>query len=1267
MKHILLVVLFFLISNFVFPDDFLQSYVIKWVPPQTQIPENSAEFLTFEDAAFIESSGNHPLFLQKIPVGHYNSFDASLINKVFQPLTNAEIMLLDNVLSILPAINVYVNVSSSRGSNYAIVSFVPLRLNMFTGKYEKLISFDLSLHAGTEQLKSTSLVNFTDQSVLATGNWFRIKVQQDGIYKVTYEQLNQMGIAVAGLKSENIRLYGNGGGMLPELNSVYRPDDLLENAIEVFDGGDGNFNPGDYFLFFGQSPDRWVLNSDNQIFNFSKNIYSDYTYYYITIDKGPGKRIATIPQATEPATHFYTTFNDFAAHEEDNVALIKSGREWFGEIFDLITTYNFPFSFPNLVKDIDHYLRIRTVAKSESQTTFETKVNGAALLTIPISGTPDNPNGDYARAVERQEKLTSTTNDVAISLTYNKNQGSTAIGWLDFIELNVTRELRFTGGQMQFRSIASAGEGKISQFTLSNAGSNITIWEVTSQANTGEIDYSLSGNNVKFIIETEYLREFVAFDPSEFLTAEFDRQIPNQNLHGERNNEYVIVSHPDFVEEAERLADFHREYSGLNTLVATTEAIYNEFSSGAQDITAIKDFMRMFYERGKQGDLQVRYLLLFGDASYDFKNRLPDNSNFIPTYQSQNSLHYIHSYATDDYFGYLDPGESAGIDDMVDIGIGRFVIQTPEEAADMVNKVIHYATSESAMGRWQNVITFVADDEDGNVHMNQANQLATFIDSTFKNYNVDKIYIDAYQQESTTGGARYPEVNRAINISVERGSLIMNYTGHGGEVGWAHERILEVPDIINWENFDRLSIFVTATCTFARFDDPGRISAGEHVFLNPKGGGIALFTTARATFGGSNLTINRELYKHAFEKQDGAYPAMGDLIRLAKTESTSATNDKKFLLIGDPALKMAYPDFTVKTTNITGLETQLSLDTLKALSSVTISGKIIDNNGNIVSDFNGHLQAEVFDKETEFTTLGQDPSSTPRTFAVRKNVIYKGLTNIENGIFSFSFIVPKDIAYNYGHGKISYYAVDGLKSAGGFDQDVIIGGFNQNNSGDSKGPQVRLFMNDTTFKSGDITHQNPVLLALIYDESGINTVGNGIGHDIVAILNENTNKPYNLNDFYQSDLKGFQSGRVEYPFSNLPPGEYEVKFRIWDVYNNSSEASLKFVVLDKNIPLISNAYNRPNPFTFETFFEYNHNQAGENCEVGIEIYNLSGQLVARLQQFNNSAGFSPEPIRWDGTAANGNQLDGGIYIYRVTIKNAKGMTASAAKKLVIAR
>ncbi len=1271
MKHTFLILLTSLLALTTFSNTMpvLTHHQLVWDNLQEhQSPEQAPMRLHFEGANYENGNGNDPWFRKIIPINSdASAVEAVLLNPVYQTLTNQELLYLDNIAAISPAIKITSAVSQGRNKSYAIVSFLPLRLNMSTGKYEKLVAFDLELSPIATTKSGDDLPVYAANSVLATGNWYRIKLTETGIYKMTYAEMAATGMAVSGLNSANLRLYGNGGGMLPESNTVYREDDLQENAIQMVDGGDGVFGPGDYFLFYGQSPEAWDYNSNTEIFDHQKNIYSDYSYYFITSDLGPGKRIETLASTSEVANVNSTQFNDYALHETEDYNIIKSGRRWLGEVFDLQTKYNFNFSFPNLKTSVEQHLAVRTVGKSEYASNFKLTLNGVNVMTLNISPTsPNSPNGPYAQFKTVEERLSINSSEVALNLEYNKSSNND-IGWLDYIQMNVIRNLVFSGSQMGFRDAKTIGEGNISQYTLANAGSGITIWEVSMPYHAQKVNTTASGNNLNFRLPTNTLREFIAFDGTSFLSAEFDAQIPNQNLHAAKNIEYLIVSHPDFLDQANRLANFHREHSNLNVLVATPQQIYNEFSSGAQDITAIKDVVRMMYNRGQQGDVMPKFLLLFGDASYDFKDRVPDNTNFVPTFESPNSLHPINSYATDDYFGFLDPSEGLYNSDLLDVGIGRFVVATPEEATAAVDKVIHYATSELSMGYWRNLITFVADDEDNNSHLKQADELAVFVDTTYPDFNVNKIYIDAYFQETTAGGQRYPEVNEAINSSMEKGTFIMNYTGHGGEVGWGHERFLEIPDINKWANYDKLSVFITATCEFARYDDPGRTSAGELVFLNENGGGIALFTTARATYGTSNLNLNRGFYKYAFEKVDGEHYTMGDLIRLAKLESGSAENDKKFVLLGDPALKMAYTEHKVITTSIEQEENTSSNDTISALSRVTIQGLVTDEMENHLTNFNGRIHAAVYDKAAEVTTLGQDDGSSPRNFVFRKNSIYNGYADVNGGAFSFTFIVPKDIAYQYGNGKISYYANNETTDASGHDFDIIIGGYDDVAIGDNDGPEIRLYMNDTTFKNGDITHENPVLLAKVYDESGINTVGNSIGHDISAVLDQNTNKPYLLNDYYESDLKGFNSGTVSYPFSNLTPGEHTVTVRMWDVFNNSAEATLTFVVIDRDQIAINSAYNRPNPFSSETWFEFNHNQANEKLDVEIEIYDLSGRKLAVLQQNNLSSSFYPAPLRWDGTSADGRRLSGGIYIYRVQIKDAKGQSASMVKKLVISR
>jgi len=1243
--------------------------ILDWNPIQ-EIQLSETEFqtrLNFTDASYRESSPATPHFEKKIALGKdVESVSINLQNPKFESLTAEELLVVDNLFSVSENIEVKGNIANARKQPFTMVSFSPFRLNPETAKYEKLISCELVMNISEMPTKSGDDLNtWADGSVLANGNWYKIRVSEDGIYKITYSDLSDMGVSVGSLKSKNIRLYGNGGGMLPEPNDEFRHDDLQENAIKVFDGGDGNFNEGDYFLFYGQSPHQWTLRADISRFYHHRNVYSDFTYYFITTDIGTGKRIESISSSNETPNYTVNKFTDYAFHEEDNVNLIKSGREWYGEVFDFTKNYSFDFNFPNLDATTEHYLRVKTVAKSPSSSSFFGSVDGTTVVTMLVPGVSSGPNGDYARTVTAEKVFNTTGDNVTVDIQYNKST-TTSTGWLDFIEVNAIRNMSFAGSQVIFRDPHSVGTDYVSEFIMNNAPQSVEIWEVTDPINVKQVSTTATGNTQRFVLPTPDLKEFVAFNGDGYLTVEFVETVANQNLHGAGNIEYVIVSHPDFLDQANWLADFHRSFSNLEVLVATPQMVYNEFSSGAQDITAIKDLMRMFYERAEEGN-EPKYMLFFGDASYDYKDIKAENTNFVPTFESVESLHQIGSYATDDYFGFLDPGEGDGYDELLDIGIGRFIVRTPEEAQMAIDKVHQYAKSSASLGDWRNMITFVADDENGNTHMNQAEQLANFLDTTYRSYNIDKIYIDSYQQISTPGGQRYPDVNDAINTRMEKGSLIMNYTGHGGEVGWAHERVLEISDINSWTNYDKLSVFVTATCEFTRYDDPDRISAGEYVFLNENGGAVSLFTTARATFGGSNLSLNKGFYKYAFEKVDGEYYAMGDLIRLAKLESTSETNDKKFVLIGDPALKIAYPNYYVETQSINQQTITDNPDTLKALSNVSISGRIIDEINSPVSDFNGTLYAVVFDKESEVTTLGHDPGSTERTFMLRKNVIYKGKAKVKEGKFSFSFVVPKDIAYQYGFGKISYYAENGNYDANGYFEDIIVGGYSKTSMADEVGPQIELYMNDTLFKPGNITNENPVLLAKVFDENGINTVGNSIGHDIVAILNNDNENPFILNDFYEADLDSYKKGSVNYPFFSIPPGQHTLKFKVWDVYNNSSESFLDFVVVDTESIVISELINFPNPFSTTTNFRFNHNHSGSEVDVEIEIFDLSGRRVAVMNDKMTSGGFYSTPIPWDGTNSKGGTLTGGIYIYKAKITDENGKQATSVEKLLIAR
>ncbi|MDK2909614.1 MAG: hypothetical protein PWR20_1181 [Bacteroidales bacterium] len=1092
------------------------------------------------------------------------------------------------------------------------------------------------------------------KSGMAEDSWYKLRIPQSGVYKLTYNDLQSMGLNPAGIDPRNLRIHGNGGGVLPERNSIERHDDIREMAIKVVGESDGRFDPTDYILFYANGPDTWNYNETIKRFVYEKNPYSDYSYCFLVVGSQPGLRINAFPIPEIPVSITLSHFTDRYHYEKDLVQLTKSGRQWYGELFDVQTSYDFSLSLDGVEAGSKVWLRSAIVARAFTNSVMKVMAAGNTLLQQSMGSVPSSGlEAEYAKRVVDTTSFKVSGNDIKLSYQYLKPTNS-AQAWLDYFTINWQRALSFGSGQMSFRQPLPLSNNDAVKYHISNAPSSIEVWDITDPTRPQYMQLQQSGNVAEFISLADGLHEFMAFDGTSFLTPEFVGPVANQNLHGMADIDYIIISHPDFLEQARQLAELHQQLHDLRVEVVTPEMVYNEFSSGSPDPTAIRDFMRHL-RKVSQNKNKPYYLLLFGDASYDYKDRIQGNTNFVPTYQSVETLNPVYTFATDDYFVLLDSTEGKGAVGIPDMAVGRIAVTDSGQASTILNKIRNYLTnSDKTMGDWRVSLCFIADDEDGNTHLRQANELAEYVNTNHPAFQINKIYLDAYDQVTTPGGQRYPDVTEAINQQVNNGALLVNYTGHGGETGWAHERILEVSDINAWKNFDRLPLFVTATCEFSRYDDPQRISAGEYAFLNPEGGAIALFTTARLTFGGSNITLNRSFIKYLFSKINGKYPPLGIAVMKAKQEGGSDLNGKKFILLGDPALTLAYPENNVNALTINGVSVDIPSDTLKALSHIVITGEVANSQNYHLSDFEGSVTATVFDKESIISTKGNDPGSNPTTFTLRKNVVYKGKAEVKDGNFTFSFIVPKDIEYKLGNGKINFYAQSDEIDAAGYFNRIIVGGVNENAGMDENPPHIELFMNDLNFRDGGITDENPVLLARLSDESGINTVGSGIGHDIVAILDDDTRHPLILNQYYTSDVGTFTSGSVRYGFKNLSEGEHTLRLTAWDVYNNSATATLKFVVKNSSSLEISRFYNYPNPFSYNTWFVFEQNQAGGRIEALIEIYDLAGKRVKTIRQVTEGTGYRSEPISWDGSADNGALLRQGFYLARLTLTDEKG-------------
>ena len=641
----------------------------------------------------------------------------------------------------------------------------------------------------------------------------------------------------------------------------------------------------------------------------------------------------------------------------------------------------------------------------------------------------------------------------------------------------------------------------------------------------------------------------------------------------------------------------------------------------------------------------------------------------IPPYESNEYLSSTTSYVSDDYYGILNDGDGGLMNGSIKVGIGRLPVVTAAQASVVLNKIErYYSLNDSTLADWKNTITFVADDPDGNYHLKQAEQLADTVRRKYPVFNVNKIYNDAYQMTSTPSGMRSPECEKAINKSVCNGGMVLSYTGHGGEEGWSSTKILTIPDINSWNNYYRLPVFITATCEFSRFDNPNRPTGGELVILKPDGGGVALFTTTRKAFGAANIQLSATFFSILMSVTDGLNPRLGDLIRVSKDSNNNSLYLRNFVLLGDPAVDILFARQKAVTTYINDHPLDGSPDTVLGLSKVTIRGEIQDSQGNKLTNFNGIVYPKVFDKPVTYSTIGNTPASYPQGFQLQNHVLFSGKSTVTHGDFQFTFFVPRGVALPFGKGKISYYAQDLQTDAKGYTTEMVVGGVDSNADSTVKGPEIGMFMDSTTFVSGDRTGPDPVLLAFLNDNTGINHQDLGIGHDITAILDNDDSHPILLNSYFEPALDDYTSGSIHFPFAGLSPGFHSLRLKVWNVYDVSSEKEIYFWVMDQKLASIQNVKNYPNPFQTGTTFAFTPMNASGDLDVQVLIYAYTGQLVKTIQKhFTESSSTTSLIIEWDGNGDNGVPLHTGIYLYRVIIRGSNGTLAQTSQKLVILR
>ena len=1227
-------------------------YNIEW--NQNTTTSKTYESLHFDhQSVFNDANKDVSVFYQKLPIRKARLDQARLIPEKTEIIDVSE-RLYKTITNV--AFEFSANISEVRGSYTLHFTAIPVR-RTHDGKIERLTTFSIETTLSPVTMNHQRNPDATFTSVLASGDIYKLSVDQAGIFKMDKAFLEStLGISTANLNPKKIKIYGNRGGRVPELNSISRTDDLAELHIFVSGEEDGKFDNGDFILFYAEGADIWKYQNANNTFTYEKNIYDNANYYFLKIDNKDGLRIQKSEEINEDAVATSDRYDMLQHLQEDKVNLLGSfsaaegtGKDWYGDAFTSSfkeKNYTSKFDFTGLNNSDPIEMSMIFASRSRSNAGITLSIGSKVFSKSAASVAVTEIESLYARKVFFTESSIINETNPTVKLSYAPN-ASDAEGWLDYIQIVFKKNLNLGTGQFSFRNRTLKNAG-VAAYSITNY-TNQQIWDITNPFEPKTV--SVNNNQIKFR-STDIIKEFVAHNGlnSAFVPTALGK-IPNQNIHALNDEDLIIVYHPKFKAEALRLATHRMNHNGYKVLAADVTEVYNEFSGGRVDPGAIRDMARLLLYRNPD----YKYMLLFGDGSYDYKGIAKDipAENYIPVYETDESLDPIDGFPSDDFYGLLGDTEGVNLVGAMDIFIGRLPVKTEQEATTLVDKIIHYDTSPDTQGDWRLLNGYVADDEDGNTHLRDIDDIAVLDENRHPLYNQQKMYADAYVQVSTSGEKRYPELNKQINENVFKGQLSLTYLGHGGPLGWAQERILTVADIQNWTNYNSLTLLVTATCSFGAYDDPSITSPAEHAILNTKGGAIALMTTTRAVYTNSNKQLTDAVHQRLYKKTNGVAPTFGQILGEGKNAYSVEffrINSRKFSLLGDPSQQISMPDLDVVTTLVNGKEASTATDTINALEKVTIEGLITDAAGNIKTDFNGTIYPTIFDKKSNYETLSNDSGSPKFKFTAYRTIIFKGSASVTNGKWKFSFWVPKNINYSYGKGRISYYATDGNQTdAGGIFSNFIVGGSSQQVVEDDEGPQMDAFMNDENFVSGGITNENPVLLLKLSDDLGINVTGNAIGQDITATLDGDNKNIYILNDFYVSQKDNFNSGVVRFPLSKIAQGKHYIIAKAWDISGNSTEKRIDFAVSSLNNEGLKHVYNYPNPFTSQTMFQFEHDLVNTDLDILVNIYSITGKLIKSITQTKYSTGFRVNDIGWNGQDDFGASLARGVYLYKIHV------------------
>ncbi len=1144
---------------------------------------------------------------------------------------------------------------------------------------------------------------------LSVGNWFKIPIGRRAIYQMDTNYLSQLGINVSSIDPKNIQLWGTDGYVLAERNSDERPE-FSQIPILVEGENDGSFDTNDRVIFYGNSPHQESRAGNS--FTHELHPYSDSTYVFLTIGNSPGDRISVVNTGLTPSRTI-SSFDDFVWKEEEltkTETKQKSGRYWLGQTIPATAANQLITVFRDTLPDVDTSVPVRLSGqiylRSEATTSFDLNFNDNLFRNFSISRLTTD-YGSYEFESARRFVFSNTTaeepsaNGILRLDLMMKNTDSGANAFIDYFRIIVHRQLTAKNNRLFFYAPFDGSASEIVDYRMGGFSSTPYAMDISNPTLPQLLNVTSVNNEYSLIYNSDpETKIMVQANPS---TPVMGSQVTNQNLHGVSSYpDYIIITSELFLDYAQELANHRAQQDGLTPLVVTQNQVLNEFSSGVKDPTALRDFLKHLWDVAvADGETPPRYLLLFGDTTYDTKNIIANSfTNYILTYQTAESIHRTQSYGSDDYFGLMDDSEGK-LNRLarVDIGIGRISAQSRSEAAIMIDKIKRYENPASD-GDWQNLFTFAADDDlpdpqrNRDLHVENADGTVQRMNLNQVGGRAKKIYLFDYPEEITGAGRQLPAATRDFINTINSGTLVTNYSGHGNAQNLTDEELYSSDYISQLTNRNKLTLFVTATCQFGRYDDINAQSGAEKLVFADNGGAVASFTTTRVVYTGTstsslNYGLNIELSQNMLERnENGESLTFGEIyLRTKNTRVGSEDNNRKFILIGDPALKFALPDKNAQVEAINGIDVASNdtVLTIKALDQVTLNGAIRNADGEVESDFNGEVVVTLFDAPRTVNiptdrAWYDEPSdcylnsNTDRecTYEVENDVLFKGKTLAENGRYELTFIIPKDISFSDEHGRVIVYAKNGQTTASGAYTDVVFNGLNTEAVDDGKGPELDVYLNDQTFINGSLANDSPNLIVELNDSSGINTTGTGVGHEIIATIDTKPQQTFVLNDFFEGTLNDYTSGRIEYPLENIPEGNYALKVRAWDVHNNPSEQEVFFQVADQEDLVVDNIYNYPNPMNNVTSFTFEHNQQGNPLDVDIRIYTLSGKPVHRIEEYipptNTLSSYASIP--WNGRDRDNDRLGNGTYIYvlRVATDTPEGRKATEKiEKLVIIR